>query len=90
VSEASYGEAVRWQPAAPRIGLLRLLISWAVLTASVYVACLIAPGVALDKPGAGRAVDRATSTASASHRRRRSVSPYEPPRHARRSPPASG
>ncbi len=53
VSEPRYGEAVAWEPAAPRIRLLRVLVSWAVLTASVYVACLIAPGVALDKPGAG-------------------------------------
>ena len=49
----AYGEAVKWEPAAPRIGLLRLLVPWAVLTASVYVAALLVPGVALERPGAG-------------------------------------
>ena len=48
-----YGESVRWEPAAPRIGLLRLLVLWAILTASVYVAALLVPGVALERPGAG-------------------------------------
>jgi hypothetical protein len=48
MSDQRYGEEVRWEPAMPRIGLLRLLVSWAVLTASVYVAALIMPGVALN------------------------------------------
>ena len=48
-----YGETVRWEPAIPRIGLVRLLASLAVLTASVYVAALIVPGVSIDRPVAG-------------------------------------
>jgi uncharacterized membrane protein YvlD (DUF360 family) len=51
-----YGEPVRWEPATPRISLLRLLVSWAVLTASVYVAAGLTPGVALERPGAGALV----------------------------------
>ena len=49
----SYGEPVTWTPAAPRIGLLRLLVSLAILTASVYVAAALVPGVALEQRGAG-------------------------------------
>jgi uncharacterized membrane protein YvlD (DUF360 family) len=49
----SYGETVRWEPAAPRISLLRLLVSLAVLAASVYVAAALVPGVALEEPAAG-------------------------------------
>ncbi len=48
-----YGETVKWEPAAPRIRLLRLLVSLAVLTISVYVAAGLVPGVSLDRPGAG-------------------------------------
>src|SRR3954463_10321136 len=51
-----YGERVSWQPAAPRIGLLRLGISWAILTVSVYVAAGLTPGVGLERPGAGALV----------------------------------
>ncbi len=52
----SYGEPVTWAPATPRIGLLRLLVSLAILTASVYVAAAIVPGVSLDRPAAGLVV----------------------------------
>ncbi len=51
-----YGETVSWEPAAPRIGLLRLLTSLAILTASVYVAALLVPGVALESPAGGALV----------------------------------
>ena len=50
-----YGETVDWEPAAPRIGLLRLLVSLAILTASVYVAAAIVPGVSLEQRRRGRA-----------------------------------
>jgi len=43
-----YGEAVRWEPATPRIGLLRTLVSWVVAAASIEIAAWIVPGVALD------------------------------------------
>jgi uncharacterized membrane protein YvlD (DUF360 family) len=43
-----YGEVVRWEPATPRIGLLRTLVSWVVAAASIEIAAWIVPGVALD------------------------------------------
>ncbi|UGS37804.1 phage holin family protein [Capillimicrobium parvum] len=49
---AAYGEPVTWRPVTPRIGLGRLLVGSAILTASVYVAAGLVPGVALDRPGA--------------------------------------
>ncbi len=48
-----YGETVRWEPATPRIGLLRLLVSMAILTAAVYVAAAIVPGVSIERPAGG-------------------------------------
>src|ERR1700755_759233 len=53
---SSYGESFEWKPAAPRISVLWLLVSWAVLTASVYVAAALVPGAALEAPGAGALV----------------------------------
>jgi uncharacterized membrane protein YvlD (DUF360 family) len=47
-----YGEHVRWEPATPRLGLARTLISWVVAAASVWVAAAILPGVALEQTGA--------------------------------------
>ena len=47
-----YGEQIRWEPATPRLGLLRTLISWVVAAASVWVAAAIVPGVALESTGA--------------------------------------
>src|SRR3954451_2980514 len=52
----TYGEAVTWQPVVPKIRPVRLLISWAILTASVYIAAGLTPGVGLDRPGAGALV----------------------------------
>ena len=48
-----YGETARWEPVAPRLHLLRVLVSWAILTLSVYVAAGLVPGVGLERPGAG-------------------------------------
>ena len=56
MSDQAYGEQIRWEPAKPRIGLLRLLVSLAVLTGSVYIAAGLIPGVALERPGAGALV----------------------------------
>src|SRR3954454_17427426 len=47
-----YGEPVSWQPATPRLRPLRLLISWIVAAASIWVAAGLVPGVALDQTGA--------------------------------------
>jgi uncharacterized membrane protein YvlD (DUF360 family) len=52
----AYGEQVRWQPATPRVGVLRTLLSVLVAAASVWVAAAIVPGVALDATGAAFAV----------------------------------
>jgi uncharacterized membrane protein YvlD (DUF360 family) len=48
----SYGEQVRWEPATPRIGVARLIVSWIVGAASIWVASEILPGVALEQTGA--------------------------------------
>jgi uncharacterized membrane protein YvlD (DUF360 family) len=52
----AYGEQVRWQPATPRLRLLRTLLAWVVAAASVWVAAAIVPGVALEQTGAAFAV----------------------------------
>src|SRR4051794_15902570 len=52
----AYGEEGGWQPGAPKISLVRLLVSLAVLTGAVYIAAGLTPGVALDRPGAGALV----------------------------------
>jgi len=49
---APYGEEVSWQPATPRLRPLRLVISWIVAAASIWVAAALVPGVALESTGA--------------------------------------
>ena len=49
---AAYGEQVSWQPATPRLRPLRLVISWIVAAASIWVAAAVVPGVGLDSTGA--------------------------------------
>ncbi len=44
-ASASYGEAVTWQPERPRFKPIRLLISWALTGASLWIAAAILPGV---------------------------------------------
>src|SRR5215218_289130 len=41
----SYGEAVTWEPERPRFKPLRLLLSWVLTAASLWVAAAILPGV---------------------------------------------
>jgi uncharacterized membrane protein YvlD (DUF360 family) len=53
VSEAAYGEALAWHPERPRIHPLRLLVSWVLTAAAVYVAAALVPGVELENSGAG-------------------------------------
>ena len=48
----AYGEDTRWEPATPRLGLLRTLVSWVVGAAAVWVAAAIVPGVGLEHTGA--------------------------------------
>jgi uncharacterized membrane protein YvlD (DUF360 family) len=52
----AFGEQLSWQPATPRLRPLRLLISWVVAAASIWVAAEIVPGVALEQTGAAFAV----------------------------------
>jgi uncharacterized membrane protein YvlD (DUF360 family) len=51
-----YGRPVAWEPTAPRLRPGWLLVSLAILTASVYIAAGLTPGVSLDRPGAGALV----------------------------------
>jgi uncharacterized membrane protein YvlD (DUF360 family) len=51
-----YGEEVSWEPATPRLRVLRVLVSWVVAAASVAVAAWIVPGVDLEQTGAAFAV----------------------------------
>ena len=44
-SPAAYGEAVAWEPERPRFKPLRLLLSWVLTAASLWVAAAILPGV---------------------------------------------
>jgi putative membrane protein len=50
-TEPSFGEPVRWQPAAPRFRLGRTLVSWVVAAASVYIAAWVVPDVSLEETG---------------------------------------
>ena len=52
MSTPSYGADLAWEPVKPRLRPLRLLVSWAIAAASLYVAAGILPGVGLDRPGA--------------------------------------
>src|SRR5215212_8793925 len=46
-----YGEAVRWQPETPRVGLLRFLLAWIITAASIAVSVWITPGASIDGIG---------------------------------------
>ena len=52
MSTPSYGAEVSWEPERPRLRPLRLLVSWAIAAASLYVAAALLPGLELDRPGA--------------------------------------
>jgi uncharacterized membrane protein YvlD (DUF360 family) len=49
---STYGEQPRWQPATPRLRLLRTLVAWVVAAAAVWIAAAIVPDVALESTGA--------------------------------------
>ena len=66
----SYGEMVRWEPATPRLRVLRLLVSWVVAAASVAIAAWIVPGAIPRADGGGvrgRRPDRHSERASAAY-----------------------
>jgi uncharacterized membrane protein YvlD (DUF360 family) len=47
---SEHGQSTGWQPAKPRLSLVRLLVAWLVAAASVYIAAGIVPGFELDEP----------------------------------------
>ena len=53
---AAYGDGFRWQPERPRFRPLRLLVSWALTGASLWVAATILPGVDIEETGGAFAV----------------------------------
>jgi uncharacterized membrane protein YvlD (DUF360 family) len=55
-SPASYGEALSWEPERPRFKPLRLLLSWALTAASLWVAATILPGIDIEGAGGALAV----------------------------------
>jgi uncharacterized membrane protein YvlD (DUF360 family) len=55
-AHAPYGTPVSWQPATPRLGVLRTLVSWVVSAAAVAAAAWVVPGVTLEEPGSAFAV----------------------------------
>jgi uncharacterized membrane protein YvlD (DUF360 family) len=48
----AYGDAVRWAPERPRFRPLRLILSWVVAAAAMWIAAALLPGFALDQTGA--------------------------------------
>jgi uncharacterized membrane protein YvlD (DUF360 family) len=48
----AYGETPQWAPETPRLKPLRIIVSWIVAAAAVWVAAALVPGVTLDKEGA--------------------------------------
>jgi uncharacterized membrane protein YvlD (DUF360 family) len=63
--EATYGEATTWQPEAPRLRPLRLLLAWIISAAAVAVTAWILPGVDLAGTGAAFAVAAAVAVLNA-------------------------
>ena len=51
MTDPSYGQEVTWEPAAPRLRVLPLLVSWVVAAAAVAVAAWIVPGVDIERTG---------------------------------------
>ena len=56
MTQTGHGEAVAWEPTKPRLRPFRLLVSWAIAAATLYVAAVLVPGVTLERPGAAFAV----------------------------------
>ncbi len=49
---SDYGETPKWEPSAPRLRPLHLIVAWLVSGAAVYVSAAVVPGVSIDRPGA--------------------------------------
>ena len=65
MASETYGDAVRWEPATPRLGLVRTIVSWIVGAAAVTVAAWLVPGVALEATGAAFAAAAAIGVLNA-------------------------
>jgi uncharacterized membrane protein YvlD (DUF360 family) len=53
---AAYGEAVTWQPARPKLRPVRVLLSWALTAAALWIAAALLPGLDIDETGGALAV----------------------------------
>jgi uncharacterized membrane protein YvlD (DUF360 family) len=53
---APFAQPVQWEPEAPRLRPLRLIVSWAVAAGALSIAAWILPGFALERTGAAFAV----------------------------------
>ena len=51
MADATYGEPVTWQPAAPRFRVLHLILFWVIAAVAVLVAGVIVPGVTVGSFG---------------------------------------
>ena len=47
-AQTTYGEQVAWEPARPRFHPLRLIVSWLLAAASLFIAAWIVPGVSVE------------------------------------------
>src|SRR5204862_6600925 len=65
MTSPTYGMGVSWEPVRPQLRPLRLLVSWAIAAASLYVAAGLLPGVELDRPGAAFLVAAAIAVLNA-------------------------
>ncbi|HXV57475.1 MAG TPA: phage holin family protein [Gaiellaceae bacterium] len=65
MSTPDYGERVAWEPARPRFRPTRLVLSWLISAASLFVAAAIVPGVAVRGFSASLAVAAAVAVLNA-------------------------
>ena len=52
MNDATYGQQLTWEPAAPRLRVLPVVVSWIISAAAVAIAAWILPGFGLEKTGA--------------------------------------
>jgi uncharacterized membrane protein YvlD (DUF360 family) len=65
VSTTTHAQPVTWEPTKPRLRPLRLLVSWILAAASLYVAAILVPGVTLEQPGSAFVVAAAVAVLNA-------------------------
>ena len=65
LTKTGHGEAVTWEPTKPRLRPFRLLVSWAIAAATLYVAAILVPGVTLLEPGSAFIVAAAVALLNA-------------------------